>query len=271
MRVMLKLSPGFSNEVWDFYIGFLFLVPAFLWISYRTLKYYHLTETHNFSYFINVYILFNALSQQGFEQDPSYLSTRIIFITMFLSGVVIFETFSASYTSFLSVIEMKKPFNDLAELDKSGFTIGGLDTGATKTIFQVALISLTHRRQGQLSIAERRTTEPGPGRLQVGRSGKLRWCSQEGWGRPRVGFNQPHPVHLPHHAATRRQVRHDRETNKYLYTGWINFFLYCSIDMKYKYKFSNVVFSEMGPTLFYGHLVFVWKKNFPYAPLLNYK
>ena len=41
--------------------------------------------------------------------------------------------------------------------------------------------------------------------------------------------------------------------------------------MKYKYKFSNVVFSEMGPTLFYGHLVFVWKKNFPYAPLLNYK
>ena len=100
--VILKLSPGFSNEVWDFYIGFLLLVPAFLWISYRTLKYYRLNETHNFSYFINVYILFNALSQQGFEQDPSYMSSRIIFIAMFLSGVVIFETFSASYTSLLS-------------------------------------------------------------------------------------------------------------------------------------------------------------------------
>ena len=102
MGVKLKLSPGFSNEVWDFYIGFLFLVPAFLWISYRTLKYYRLNETYNFSYLINVFILFNALSQQGFEQEPGYLSTRIIFLTMFLSGVVLFETFSASYTSFLS-------------------------------------------------------------------------------------------------------------------------------------------------------------------------
>ena len=114
MGVILKLSPGFSNEAWYFYIGFLFLVPAFLWISYRTLKYYRLTETHNFSYFINVYILFNALSQQGFEQDPSYMSSRIIFIAMFLSGVVIFETFSASYTSFLSGTSIAISYSNLS-------------------------------------------------------------------------------------------------------------------------------------------------------------
>ena len=32
---------------------------------------------------------------------------------------------------------MRKPFNDIMELYQSGFTIGGLDTGATKFIFQV--------------------------------------------------------------------------------------------------------------------------------------
>ena len=43
-----------------------------------------------------------------------------------------------------SVIEMKKPFNDLTELEKSGFKIGGLDTGATRTIFQVTPLSPHH-------------------------------------------------------------------------------------------------------------------------------
>ena len=40
---------------------------------------------------------------------------------------------------------MKKPFNDLSELDKSGFKIGGLDTGATRTIFEVTSLPLTTR------------------------------------------------------------------------------------------------------------------------------
>ena len=60
---------------------------------------------------------------------------------------------------------------DLTELDQSGFKIGGLDTGATKTIFQVLLHSALEL--SSLSIAERRKTEPGSGRVQVGGSGKL--------------------------------------------------------------------------------------------------
>ena len=109
------------------------------------------------------------------------------------------------------VVEMKKPFNDLTELDTSGFKIGGLDTGATKTIFQVLLPSALERHWGQLCIAERRRTEPGSGRVQMGGSGNLWWGSQESRGRPRMGLYQPHSVHLPHHAGTRCQVCHDRK------------------------------------------------------------
>ena len=37
---------------------------------------------------------------------------------------------------------MKQPFTSLTELDQSGFMIGGLDTGATKTIFKVRVQEL---------------------------------------------------------------------------------------------------------------------------------
>ena len=37
---------------------------------------------------------------------------------------------------------MKQPFTSLTELDQSGFMIGGLDTGATKTIFKVSVQEL---------------------------------------------------------------------------------------------------------------------------------
>ena len=39
---------------------------------------------------------------KGFEIVPVFLSSRIIFMIMFVSSLFLFETFSASYTSFLS-------------------------------------------------------------------------------------------------------------------------------------------------------------------------
>ena len=39
---------------------------------------------------------------QGQEDSPRYLSTRMVFIMMMLTRVVLFENFSASYTFFLT-------------------------------------------------------------------------------------------------------------------------------------------------------------------------
>ena len=83
MSMLLLLHfPGFRNNVWDFYLGFLFLVPAFLWISYIVLKHFRLEETYHFSYFMNVYILFNALSQQ-----VTFNWTRELRCTILMSGI----------------------------------------------------------------------------------------------------------------------------------------------------------------------------------------
>ena len=56
---------------------------------------------------------------------------------MFYSGVILFNTFSASYTSFLSVVEIAQPFNSIPELAQTDFMIGGPAGSSYKVNFEV--------------------------------------------------------------------------------------------------------------------------------------
>ena len=66
---------------------------------------------------------------------PRYSSTRLVFLIMMVASVVIFETYAASYTSFLSVVKLSSPFRGLEELYTStSHTLGSLSGGAWKSI-----------------------------------------------------------------------------------------------------------------------------------------
>ena len=57
---------------------------------------------------------------------------------MMVASVVIFENYSASYTSFLSVVKMEEPFKSVLELySKTGFDIGSMKGSAYRTNFEV--------------------------------------------------------------------------------------------------------------------------------------
>ena len=56
---------------------------------------------------------------------------------MFLASVVLFNVFSASYTSFLSVVKTAQPFSNIQELEKSSFRIGAPPGSTYKTNFEV--------------------------------------------------------------------------------------------------------------------------------------
>ena len=58
------LYSGFRDDLWVFCVVFLFSVPAVLWLSVRIQKYYCLGETYDYSYTMNIFILFYTLSQQ---------------------------------------------------------------------------------------------------------------------------------------------------------------------------------------------------------------
>ena len=53
------------------------------------------------------------------------------------SSVILFNVFSASYTSFLSVVEVAHPFSSISELEKTEFTIGAPMGSTYKTNFEV--------------------------------------------------------------------------------------------------------------------------------------
>ena len=56
---------------------------------------------------------------------------------MMLSSVVLFENYSASYTSFLSVVNEAKPFETLDQLEKSSFMVGAQMGTAYRNMFIV--------------------------------------------------------------------------------------------------------------------------------------
>ena len=62
---------------------------------------------------------------------------RMVFFFMFLSSVVLFESFSASYTSFLSVINQAQPFENIDQLEKTSYTVGAQAGTAYRSMFGV--------------------------------------------------------------------------------------------------------------------------------------
>ena len=132
----LAFLKGFTTELWVAVAVFILVVPAFQALSYRVLQFY-VGERRSVGYGENVFILFNALSQQGTELEPRRPATRLIFLLMMFSSVFIFENYSASYTSALSVVNMKKPFSSVAELgSKTSFSLGAEQGTAFRTMFE---------------------------------------------------------------------------------------------------------------------------------------
>ena len=129
---------GFKLNSWLATIGLVSTTPVFLYINYLILKYFNVEESCEWSYSRNIFTFFGAICQQGSEHQPRLQSTRMIFFSMLLGSVYILQTFSASYTSFLSVVTEHKPFETFEDLYKNtNFKIGAISGGAEKEIFTV--------------------------------------------------------------------------------------------------------------------------------------
>lgn len=148
---LLTFLKGFRTEAWLASGLLVCLLPGFLYSFYLVLRLADLRETRRYSYWWNVLIMLSAIAQQvredlkpssslewkGQEESPRYLSTRLVFIMMMVSSVVLFENFNASYTSFLSVVSQAEPFHTIQELDQTGLTIGAAKGTAFQTMFKV--------------------------------------------------------------------------------------------------------------------------------------
>ena len=129
---------GFTPEAWLGCFGLLLTFPAVLYLTCLILLYFHLKEPAAWNFQIGLFLFMGAVSQQGSENSPKFLSTRTIFFMIFLISVYVLQAFSASYTSFLSVAKQLKPFNTIEDLyTNTNFRIGSTLGTADFELFSV--------------------------------------------------------------------------------------------------------------------------------------
>ena len=147
------------------------------------------------------------------------------------SNVVFFEYYSASYTSFMSVVKVASPFQSVEDLYlKTNYKLGSLKGTSFKTQFNVrkpyfCLISNMILKAG--SELYKKVT-------------KERWIDVDDY----------------NHAL-------DKMENE-------EFAFLDAAQTMYRGYGKSCRITDSGPTIFKGNLVIAWKKDFTYAPLFNY-
>ena len=63
---------------------------------------------------------------QGSWLDPKSLSSKLVFLTSFLFGVIIITSFSAKLISFLTVIKLTLPFTSLHDIQGTAYSLGSV-------------------------------------------------------------------------------------------------------------------------------------------------
>ena len=75
------------------------------------------TKNAKFSEFsFSFLLMFNGTLCQGTPYDPDRICRRIVFVSLFLYGVVLFSAYSATLTSILATKVRHAPFNNLDEM-----------------------------------------------------------------------------------------------------------------------------------------------------------
>ena len=98
-----------------------------------------LEEDHCFDLGLSSLTVAQALMGQGSTQEPKNLSKRIIFLTVFIVGLVTCTAYSASLTSFLAVKHEVFPFTDYETLlYDTNYNVVSVSGSAYIDVFQVS-------------------------------------------------------------------------------------------------------------------------------------
>ena len=82
----------------------------------------YLKEDHNFDLSLSAMVVIHGIISQGAPYEPQKMSTRVVFLSIFLVGLIIYSSYSACLTSFLAVKRFNLPFIDAKSMmDKSDY------------------------------------------------------------------------------------------------------------------------------------------------------
>ncbi|KAL0270171.1 UNVERIFIED_CONTAM: hypothetical protein PYX00_007663 [Menopon gallinae] len=111
----------FHTETWTAIFFWLISSGACLNICFRLCRRYGLERDSDELNFINsLTTVFSAFCQQGSSVMPGCASGRIIFFMSYIVAAIVFTVYSASMTSFLTLQEPFRPFENLQQLMEEG-------------------------------------------------------------------------------------------------------------------------------------------------------
>ncbi|THK33012.1 glutamate receptor 1-like [Diachasma alloeum] len=107
---------AFKADVWALIIGSIIVTPIVLTVIKYTKK-----RRHAFSMAIEHYLyVWGIYCQQGLSEFPDETALRILYVSIFISALVVSAAYSASLTSFLTVASIYLPFNSMEEFANDG-------------------------------------------------------------------------------------------------------------------------------------------------------
>ena len=112
-------TPQFTHEVWRFWISMILLLVAIMVGMNMVVRWIHHEERYSPYYFDTPYDIlswtFGLISQQGFEQLPKYMSTRIVYLFGFFFGMLCFLAFQANIVTTFTTTEVIQDIHQLIQ------------------------------------------------------------------------------------------------------------------------------------------------------------
>ena len=102
----------------------------------------------------SIFIIFASQAGQGSWLDPQSLSSKIVFLTSFLFGVILTTSFSAFLISFLSVINLTLPFASLKEIRTTDYDLGSVQGSSILDNFLYAPLNSIERKLAEEKIRQ---------------------------------------------------------------------------------------------------------------------
>ena len=127
----------FDHNLWFSLAGLLLIFTSVLSVTYY-LGYEKTVNPDSFTLSYNIFLPFMAQMGQGSALQPKSVSSKLVFLTIFLFSIIIITSFSAKMTSFLAWVKIDPEVETLDDVVVSDFNICTLDGTTEADLFKKA-------------------------------------------------------------------------------------------------------------------------------------
>ena len=127
----------FKQELWFSLAGLLMVFAMILSLTYH-LGPEKIMNPQSFTFSFNIFLSLVAQMGQGSSLEPKSLSSKLVFLTIFVFSIFLITCFSAKLTSLLAFVKLEADIESLEDVLQSDYKIGTLKGTLALDMFRYA-------------------------------------------------------------------------------------------------------------------------------------